>query len=219
MKKRIILLSVLMCIIITASAQNKIGISPQISTEFKINDGWKGNSKLDAKQIFFQNPYSDNESEIQFDKIDLESVFTRTKGSLSGIGVGYLLRYNGNYFIHRFIQQYSISKKLTKFQISHRIRTDQTIEEDKATKYRLRYRIGLKHALDNSNDFFLEFNNEYLGSLQDKKGNLEIRAVAALGYNISEKDQFEIGLDYRAEQLITKTEHELWLSIGWAHDF
>ncbi|TCK79544.1 DUF2490 domain-containing protein [Albibacterium bauzanense] len=219
MKKRIALLSVFLCIIITASAQNKFGVLPQINTKIKISDGWAASSKLEAKQIFFQNPYPDGESEIEFERIDFESVFTRTKGPLSGFGVGYLLRYNGDYFIHRFIQQYAFSKKLTNLQISHRIRTDQTLEEDKATRYRLRYRIGLKKPIGNSNDFFLEFNNEYLGTLQSKKGNLEIRAAAAVGYNISEKDQFEVGLDYRAEQLITKTEHELWLSIGWSHDF
>lgn len=220
MKKRIILLFIFLCIVITASAQNKVGILPVISTKLKINDAWETSSKLEAKQIFFQNPYSDSKSEIQFERIDLESVFTRTKGPLSGIGVGYLIRYNGDYFIHRFIQQYAISKKLNTLQISHRIRTDQTLEEDKATRYRLRYRIGLKQSLDKSNDYFLRFNNEYLGTLQDKKGNLEIRAAATIGYNISAKDQFEAGLDYRAGKLInTKTEHELWLVLNWTHNF
>jgi len=220
MKELTLLLSLFLCIVLTASAQNKIGILPQINTKLKISDGWEGSSKLEAKQIFFQNPYPNSESETEFERIDLESVFTRTKGPLSGVGLGYLIRYNGDYFIHRFIQQYSFSKKLTSLQISHRIRTDQTLEKDEATRYRLRYRIGLKKPLDNSNNFFLEFNNEYLSSLQDKKGNLEIRAVGLVGYNISEKDQFEVGLDYRAEKLIkTKTEHELWLAVGWSHDF
>src|SRR5690606_26024548 len=219
MKNRIILLSVFLCSIITASAQNKIGILPKISTKFKISDAWKGSAKIDAKQIFFQNPYDDGESEIQFERIDLESVFSRAQGPLSGFGIGYAIRYNGDNFSHRFIQQYSLSKKLTDLEISHRIRIDETIEQDKATKYRLRYRIGLTQALDKSDKFFFAFNNEYLGSLQDKKGDLEIRAVATLGYNISEKDQFEIGVDYRAEKLVTKTEHELWLAIGWAHNF
>lgn len=219
MKKRIALLSVFLCIIITASAQNNIGLLPTISTKFKIN-AWKASSKLEAKQIFFQNPYSGSDSEIQFERIDLESVFTRTEGPLSNFGVGYLLRYNGDYFIHRFIQQYSFSKELTKLQISHRIRTDQTLEEDKATRYRLRYRIGLSHPIGRSNDLFLDFTNEYLGTLQDKKGNLEIRTAATIGYNLSAKNQLETGLDYRAGKLInTKTEHELWLVLNWTHNF
>jgi hypothetical protein len=219
MKKCIILLSVFLSIALTASAQNKLGLLPHFNTKVKINDAWEESSKLEAKQIFFQNPYPDDQSEIQFERIDLESVFTRTKGPLSGVGLGYLIRYNGDYFAHRFIQQYSFSKKLTSLQISHRIRTDQTLDKDEETRYRLRYRIKLNQELGKSKDYFIELNNEYLGSLQDSRGNLEIRTAAALGYNVSKKDQLEIGLDYRAEKLITKTEHELWLSIGWNHNF
>lgn len=197
-----------------------MGILPTINTKYKIGNDWELSSKLEAKQIFFQNPYPDNLSEIQFERIDFESVFNRTQGPLAGFGAGYLLRYNGDYFIHRFIQQYSTSKKLNNLQISHRIRTDQTLEENKATRYRLRYRIGFKQTLDQSNDYFFRFNNEYLGTVQDEKGNLEIRAAATLGYNISAKNQFEVGLDYRAGKLIqTKTQHELWLVLNWTHNF
>lgn len=207
-----------------ATAQNRIGLSPQISTKFKISDTWEGNSRLGAREIFFQNPFPDNQSEIQFEKIELELIFIKNKGLLSGAGAGYMIRYIDHHFVHQLIQQYSFAKKtFTSLQISHRFRTEQIFEEAKADKYRIRYRISLKQSLKNSeqpNNWYLKFNNEYIGSLQNEIGNLEIRVLGAIGYNLSPKNQIEMGLDYRARDLIkTKMKHDLWLSIGWSHDF
>jgi len=223
LNKAQIILLLLSFIAFNASAQNRIGLSNQISTKFKISNTWSGNSRLAAREIFFQNPFPDNQSEVQFEKIELEMVLVRSAGPLSGIGAGYMVRYADHHFAHQLIQQYSFSKTFTSLEISHRFRTEQIFEETKADKYRIRYRVGFKQSLKNSgqpNNWFLKFNNEYIGSLQNKTGNLEIRALGAVGYTLSPKNQIEAGMDYRVRDLIrTKTKHDLWLAINWQHNF
>ena len=219
-----IILLLFSLIAIKASAQNRIGLSPQVSTKFKISNTWEGNSRLGAREIFFQNPFPDNKSEIQFEKVELELVLIKSNGLLSGVGAGYMIRYTDHHFAHQFIQQYSFAKTFTSLQVSHRFRTEQTLEEGKTDKYRLRYRIGLKQSIKSSetgpSNWYLKFNNEYIGSLQKKSGNLEIRALAAIGYNLSPKNQIEAGVDYRARDIIkTKTKHDLWLAVNWQHNF
>src|SRR5690606_24441681 len=101
---------------------------------------------------------------------------------------------------------------------------DQTFEKDEDVQFRLRYRISFEKPLNGQEidpkEFYLKFNNEYFGILKSSKGNLEIRALASLGYNISDKNKIETGIDYRAEDLIdSKTTHKVFLNIGWYHSF
>jgi len=204
-------------------AQNQIGLLPQINADFKIGQDWKVNSKLEGRQIFFKNPFPDGEKESEFERMDLELVATRSLNTGS-IGGGYLIRRQDGKFLHRTIQQYSITQKFVALRLSHRFRTDQTFESDEPTKFRLRYRISLEKPLNGQEidpkEFYLKFNNEYFGSLESSKGNLEIRGLASLGYNISDKNKFEVGADYRAEDLINSVvTHKLFLNIGWYHSF
>src|SRR5690606_26582727 len=123
---------------------------------------WKVNSKLEGRQIFFKNPYPEGESEFEFERADLEIVATRSLNTGS-IGGGYLIRRQDGNFIHRAIQQYSITQKLTALRISHRLRTDQTFEKDEDVQFRLRYRISFEKPLNGQEidpkEFYLKFNN------------------------------------------------------------
>lgn len=207
-------------------AQNRFGIMPQVNIDFKIGDAWKVNSKLENRQILYQNPYDGIGGRAEFERTDLDLIITRNKGDLKGLGAGYMIRrYDADgSFLHRFIQQYSFSRELSGLNLAHRFRTDQSFEKNEATQYRLRYRISLEKPLNglavDPEEFYLKFSNEYIGSLKDQRGNLEIRGAASLGYNFNDNTQLETGFDYRAESLIkSTTEHLLWLTIGFYHSF
>lgn len=223
MKKYYLFLILIFCASI-CFAQNQIGLLPQINTDFKVGKGWKVNSKLEGRQLFFQNPYPEGESELEFERMDLELVATKSLDALHSLGGGYLIRRQDGLFIHRFIQQFSITQKLIGSRISHRIRTDQTLEKDEAVQLRLRYRFSWEKPLNgmelDPKEMYLKLNNEYLGILKDAKGNLEIRGLASLGFNLSDDTQIETGIDYRAETLInTKVVHKTFLNVGFYHSF
>lgn len=209
-----------------ANAQNRFGIMPQFNGSFKVGDLLKVNSKLENRFIFYQNPANDLGGRSEYERTDIELVAAASRGYLKNFGVGYLVRRTDidGKFLHRLIQQYSLGQKIGGLQFAHRFRTDQTFEKDEEVQYRLRYRISFEKPLSglqvDPREYYLKFNNEYLGVLQARKTNLEIRLLTAIGYNHSEDDQIELGLDYRAENIIgNSTENLLWLTIGWYHKF
>src|SRR5690606_7744074 len=198
-------------------AQNQIGLLPQLHVDFKAGKDWKVNSKLEGRQLFFQNPYPEGQSELGFERPELAVVATKSLDAIPSFGGGYLIRRQDGLFLHRFIQQFSITQKLIGSRISHRLRTDQTLEKDEAVQLRLRYRFSWEKPLNgmelDPKEMYLKLNNEYLGILQDTKGNLEIRGLASLGFNLSDDTQIETGVDYRAESLInTKVVHKGFLN-------
>jgi hypothetical protein len=221
--KHILLVGILF-INLPGIAQDQMGLIPQINADFKVGNDWKINSKLEGRQLFFQSPAPEDGNEWEYERTDLEFVATRSLDAVKAIGGGYLIRHTESKFVHRLIQQYSITHKLPASRLSHRFRLDQTFEKNESTSYRVRYRVSYEKPLNgleiDPKEFYLKLNNEYLGSLQHAIGNLEIRALASIGYNLSDRNQIETGLDYRAEDLInTPITHKLFLNIGWYHSF
>lgn len=207
-------------------AQNRFGIMPQINTDFKIGQLLKVNTKLENRFILYQNPLQANSSRTEYERTDIELIVSANKGRLKNAGIGYLIRRSDNdgSFLHRSIQQYSFGQQISNLQLAHRLRTDQTFEKDEAVQYRLRYRLSLEKPLSglkvDPKEYYLKFNTEVMGILKEQKANMELRLLSALGYNHSDENQLEIGLDYRAEDLIgSNTENLLWLTIGWYHSF
>lgn len=221
--KRYLILLLFTSISLGAVAQNQFGILPVINTTIKLKHDWKLNTKLEGRQLLKQHPFPADESERIFERADLEMVVNKALNSTNDIGAGYLIRRQEGKFIHRFIQQYAYTQKLFSSKLSHRFRTDQTIEEGEKLQLRLRYRASWEKPLSglqvDPKELYLKLNNEYLGILQDAKGNLEIRGLAVLGYMIGKDNRIETGADYRIEEVVTKIRHKLFWNIGFYHNF
>lgn len=205
-------------------AQNQVGLLPQLNTDVKIGNDWKLNAKLEGRQLFLQNPFPEGKREAEFERMDLELIASKTLTPSNAIGGGYLIRRQSGAFVHRIIQQFATTQKLNSSRLAHRIRTDQTFEKGESIQLRLRYRLSWEKPLSglkvDPKEFYLKLNNEYLGILQDKKGNLEIRGLASLGYNISDENKIETGIDYRVEKLIKDTPvHKVFLNVSFYHSF
>lgn len=228
MSRKIILLFILSLTSIIAFAQNeyKLGVISQLNADISFKKQWKLNTKLESRYILSEGlVISPSDFNNHYERSDLELILTKKLNSIHTLGAGYLgrLKQNGD-FIHRFIQQYAFIQKSGNTRIAHRFRTDQTFGKEEDFRFRLRYRISTDKALEgqtiDKKEFYLKFSNEYLGSYQNRDINLEIRVLGALGYNFDDSNKIEAGLDYRMEDMLSKTKTHLgWLNIGWYHSF
>ena len=65
-------------------------------------------------------------------------------------------------------------------------------------------------------EFYLKINNEYLNAFEDREYDLEIRFSPLLGLKLNERNQLELGLDYRLDSFLeNKTRNHFWTSINW----
>lgn len=224
---RVWVIMLLSYLFITASyAQNQFGATPQISADFDIGPFLSIDAKKQNRFQLYQNPPAESGNRSGFDHTGIQFVATATKGFLKNFGAGYLFRWDNSEgsFVHRIIEQYSAEHQLNAVQLEYRIRADQTFQREEGVKYRFRYSVGVEQPLKgvtiDPKEYYLTFDNEYVGSFQDGMGHLEIRFSSALGYNISKEDQVEAGLDYRASNLLEyDAKNTLWLAIGWRHSF
>ena len=67
---------------------------------------------------------------------------------------------------HRFIQQYTIPRKLSGWRFAQRFASDQTITENSETEIRLRYRLTGEFPLNgqtvDTNELYVKINHEYV---------------------------------------------------------
>lgn len=212
---RIIFLLSFLLLSVKSYGQNQTGILPQLNGGFKLAEGLELDSKVESRYIF---------QEKEFERLDFENVLIKDLNTKHSIGVGYLLRRQDGRFLHRAIQQFTLSAEHNAIKMSHRFRTDQSFRDNEKPKYRLRYRFSLEMPLKgpevDPNEYYITFENEYLGSLQESEGNFEIRLFPAIGYHFSDTYQLETGIDYRAEGLIhSKTVHKLFLNVAFNLNF
>lgn len=215
----------LLCIKVSAQSGYKGGAMFQLKPDFSFENDWKLNTKLESRQVLFEGLNKDPFQGVsRYERSDLEMVLSKKLSPLYSVGAGYLIRLEDGIVTHRFIQQFSIAQSLLGMRVGHRFRTDETFEGSESTKYRLRYRIGMEKPLNGQEvdpgEFYLEFNNEYLQSLQNKDYDLEVRVLAAVGFNFSDMNKLALGVDYRVEKIFSKSNKQLaWLNAAWYISF
>ena len=207
-------------------AQNQFGIVPSYNAEINLGQYLTVDAKIQNRFLLYRNPVDDGIKRSGFDHTGIQAVATARKGALKDFGIGYLFRWDNREggFVHRTIEEYTIERKLGSLSLEHRIRADQTYQSKEGVRHRIRYRLGMEKPLKgvdlDPKEYYLAFNNEYVGSYQDGLAHVEIRFLSAIGYNFSMDEQIEVGLDYRATNLMEHTSKNiLWLNIGWHHNF
>ena len=209
-----------LCLILPASVFSQtdyqMGLLPVLNFNKKLKEGFRLNVKAENRQIW----YEESSFGWSHELLDLSSVISKKIGLRSSIAGGYLLRLREGKIIHRSIQQFTIIRRYSNFRLSHRIAADQSFDHSKPHIFRLRYRLStlwpLKGQRLNPNEFYLKLNNEYLNSLQAGEYNLELRLVAVLGYEITDNNKLEMGLDQRFANLIhQELKLRSWGNISW----
>lgn len=206
---------------IKSQSQRRIGTLPSINVNKKLNDAWELNFKIESRQFLLQEEAGeDDDLQFKYALTDFSILSARKVGLNSKIIGGYLIRIEPDEASHRFIQQFTLVQKIRNYRLAHRLAMDQTINKDEPSEFRFRYRIGMEFSLNgetiNNKEFYLKLNNEYLNSIQEAVYDLEVRMIPLIGYNITDTNKLEFGIDYRIDSFIQKnTRNTFWININW----
>lgn len=216
MQKTLVLSLLALLLSSALAAQNRVGILPQINLNVSLPGDWRGNVKLESRQIFHES----DEPGYRCERTDLAFMITRKTTAGPSWGAGYLVRLEDGAFIHRTTQQYSAVSRYTAFRLGHRLVADQTFRPEQPVEYRFRYRASSDFPLQGQSvdpgEFYLKVSNEYLGSFEGPDFDLEIRGLGALGLNLTDNNKLEFGLDYRVNAFLTSpARHNFWGYLGW----
>lgn len=226
-------LSITICVVfvficsLQSKAQNRpqFGVLPAINVNKGIERDWSLNFKWESRQSKVKDDLS-NESDENFKYVlsDLSLILSRKVGLNNSLAGGYLIRIRNNKIIHRAIQQFTVVQNYNSFRLAHRFSTDQTFDAHDQNEYRFRYRITPEFPLNGEavdpGEFYIKVNNEYLNSFQGKEYDLELRLVPLLGYQFTDTNKLEFGLDYRINSFLNNaTNQNLWITLNWFINF
>jgi hypothetical protein len=199
----------------------RFGFLPTFNTNVKFEKDYSLNAKLENRHILNRGAFNSEvvNSDYRFERQDLALVGAKKLSASTSLGLGYMIRFESDRFIHRTIQQISFTQPLYKLRIAHRFCTDQTWDPEEAFEFRARYRIGFEYPLFGTeldpNELYLKSTLEYLARFQDGFIN-EFRAVPVLGYLGRDKNSFELGLDYRVADVFDESRgHGFWVYLGY----
>ena len=202
-----------------------MGVLPAVNLNKSLENDWKINLKIESRQLLKEGVFSENsETNYEYILTDIALVAAKKVGLNNALAGGYLLRFRNDQFFHRAIQQFTLTRRYAGLRLAQRFSADQTFAKDEATTFRLRYRLGVEIPLNGQSvdpqEFYLKINNEYLGSLEDEETDLEIRFVPLLGYEFTDNNKLEAGLDYRLDSFIgDDSRQRFWGIVSWYVSF
>ncbi|RYY31316.1 MAG: DUF2490 domain-containing protein [Chitinophagaceae bacterium] len=222
MRNLLIVFIIVLSPVVLWSQKNYLsGTLTQANIDFKVNKSWKLNVKLESRQIFSERePGSPKSNKFRYERTDMALVLTRKISADNTIGGGYLARLEDGKLAHRLIQQFNHVRKLDVVRLAHRVVADQTFRSDEANEYRLRYRLSAEVPFNgfqiDPKEFYGKASNEYLGIWSDQSPDLEIRGSVVAGYNASDDNKIELGLEYRVNEFNKNVNaQQFWVTIVW----
>ena len=216
------ILSVIMVVYSVSFGQtrNRHGLLTKVNVNTNIDKTWKWNSTLESRQIFrevFRNP--DDRMGYRYERTDWTNIVSKRVGLTGSGAAGYMLRFTGEEWIHRSIQQYAWTQKRGAVRWGHRIRWDQTWRSGEDVTWRFRYRLGFDVPLSgtrlDAREWYWKASSEYIPILQSAQLSFEARVLLALGHYISDTNKIEVGWDGRATDDFETTAYQSWLTVTW----
>ncbi|RZS93421.1 DUF2490 domain-containing protein [Aquimarina brevivitae] len=206
-------------LLIHSQSDYNLGLLPKLTLTKPIASKTKLVHSIESRQIFYDNT-SNPAQTYQYVLTDFTTLFSYKIGSSMSLNGGYLFRIRGNQIVHRSIQQFTVVQSLEGFRFGHRIATDQTFSNTTNPLFRLRYRATLEIPISglrvDAQEFYIKVNNEYLGIYQDSSGDLELRLMPFLGYELNRNNKIETGLDYRIDNFIQgRSNQDFWWVLSW----
>ncbi len=219
----LILFTIVLSAGIQGEAQNsyQFGLLPSVNINKKLPKDLTLNFRLESrhelKNGLFNTagPFDYNYVLTDFSLLVAKKISRATSGAL-----GYLIRVEDGEIVQRSIQQFTVNKNFTGLRLAHRLSIDQTFDQREKTEYRLRYRISTEIPLNGQSvdpgEYYFKLNHEYLNAWQNRQYDLEIRGVPMLGFEFSDTQKIEIGLDYRLSSFLQNgSRQRFWIALNW----
>jgi len=204
-----------------AQGRYQAGLMPSINYSAGIGDGWKLNFKAESRQRFILGTFGESgETGYKYILTDLAAVASKKVGLNNSLAGGYQLRIREGELIHRLIQQFSVLHRFDNFRLAQRFAADQSFFENGKMELRLRYRLSSEFPLNGQTvdpgEFYLKINNEYLNAFYNSNYDLEIRVAPMAGYEFTDQNKLEVGLDYRVSGFINNvSRNNFWITLNW----
>jgi hypothetical protein len=206
---------------VAAQGTYQVGVLPAFNFNHRLQDGWSYNLKLESRQRLQRGTFGgDADRAYEYVLTDISLLAAKKVGLSSRIAGGYLVRVREGALTHRAIQQFTVVQRMEGFRLAHRVVTDQTFAEVESPVLRLRYRLSSEIPLNGESvdpgEFYLKINTEVLNNWQSSDYDLELRLVPVLGYDITDGNKIEAGLDYRVNDFLDGgSRNSFWLGINW----
>jgi len=180
--------------------------NPEYSYSWKSSDRMAYTAKL---SVFNSINNIDNRSAIEY----LEPQFSFAYGLTPRvkIGGGYYYRWStpfldGNQYEHRALQQAGFVNYIGDRRIAHRLRTEQRFRSS-SFQNRIRYRLSYDFPLEGDQldpgERYLILSNEMMSAFNNDEADAENRFSAGLGWYYSRQRKFELGLQYRTQDIFS----------------
>lgn len=180
---------------------------------------------METRQVLFNQTKNEKVNWSYFNALtDITAIYSHKLGYNNALAGGYMVRFREGEIGHRSIQQFTIVQRLEGYRLSHRFSTDQTWMPNDPIALRIRYRLASEIPLQGSSldpkEFYIKASTEYLSQLQDNIVEHEVRLIPVLGYDFTDNNKLEAGLDYRRSSLFTESlRARYWLKIAWFRTF
>lgn len=185
------------------------------SLNYKVDNSYKVNFSIRSRYYLYQDDNFNFENR-QLDFIHFSTLNLDYNHSLS-VGILYRLRasIDGGSNELRLTQQFNYTKKNQGFRFGHRLRFEQR-NLDELTILRSRYRFALDfplngEKLDVGESYVVTSMEALLSKSKKMKPELDHRTTTQLGWLLSERLKFQLGLEYRFEAFNIDTQHKLFV--------
>lgn len=196
------------------------GLFPEAQLSYNINKDYYVTHKVESQHGMFDAQRLNQELAYSHTLTDLQTFIGKKINPFVKVDLGYQYRIEEGENTHRSIQQVAILQRSNFFRIGHRVRADQTYFDEETLLLRIRYRYAVQVPLQgrelDPGEKYLTLSNEVIYMNQDSEDDIENRFVAALGFFVSDKTKYEVGLDYRTDDYLVEDRFRsrLWLKFG-----
>jgi hypothetical protein len=180
--------------------------NPELSYSWKSSDRLGYNAKL---SMFNSIPDFDNQGAIRYIEPQLSFSYGLSAGTKVGGGYYYRLStplVDGYQYEHRFLQQVGFISYIGDRRIAHRLRLEQRIRSS-SYQNRLRYRLSYDFPLNGEKldpgEKYLILKDEMMTAFNKNEADAENRASIGLGWYFDSKQKFELGLQYRIQDIFS----------------
>ncbi|WP_421774824.1 DUF2490 domain-containing protein [Gracilimonas sp.] len=206
LKFKVLLVVAVLLPVCAFSQQADLIWNPELSYSWKTSDKLGFKTKL---SVFNSIRDFDNKAAIRY--IEPQFTFSYALSGGSKIGGGYYYRLStpmidGYQYEHRFLQQLGFVSDLGDRKLDHRLRLEQRVRSSSyqnRLRYQLSYDIPLEGDELDSGEKYLILKDEMMTAFNKDEADAENRATVGLGWYFNSKQKFELGLQYRTQDIFS----------------